>query len=184
MGFPTQLPCHPIHRSECVLQVEQNCYNEFMKPKILLLIFLYYIGNFVVLPYLVILIGNSLQISGLHNKILQIIGMSIIFLGIVNLAYCYHVFFNKGEGTPFSTQPTQKLIVGGPFKYTRNPLYLSQYAIIFGEFLWLGNYTLLAYLVMFVMVYHVFVIPYEEARNEKRFGAIYRDYIKSVPRYL
>lgn len=155
-----------------------------MKLKVLILALLYYVGLFVVLPYIFILVGSNFRILGLHDPILKIIGLILLLLGVANSGYCYYLFLTQGEGAPISIDPTRKLIVDGPYKFSRNPLYLGQFGIILAEFFWLGSYALFVYLVMFMVAINFWVIPREEVKNKQRFGSQYLDYKKSVPKFF
>jgi protein-S-isoprenylcysteine O-methyltransferase Ste14 len=77
------------------------------------------------------------------------------------------------------------LATGGPYAYTRNPVYLGNLAILVGlsvlcELYWLVPITA----AWALLVYHVAVVGFEEVRLRKMFGAQYEDYQSRVPRWL
>lgn len=155
-----------------------------MKKSTILFAILYYGVNFLVLPYLFVRVGSWLGFTQVHSTALQVLGVFIIVLALVNIVYCYKYFLKNGKGTPMSFQPTQAFLTSGPFAHTRNPLYVSQFVVIAGEVLFFGSSALLLYLVGFVAVYHFVVIPFEEKKNEQRFGQRYLNYKNTTPRYL
>jgi protein-S-isoprenylcysteine O-methyltransferase Ste14 len=76
--------------------------------------------------------------------------------------------------------PTQRLVVGGLYRYTRNPMYLAVTATIIGQALLLGL-TLLLYAAAFGLTVVTFVRVYEEPTLARQFGADYEAYRRAVP---
>jgi hypothetical protein len=77
-----------------------------------------------------------------------------------------------------------KLAVGGPYSYTRNPLYLGTFLMGLGATLSVGAYLLTAVMaVVFFLNYH-YVIQHEEAKLPSYFGNSYLEYCGLVPRFL
>jgi hypothetical protein len=77
-----------------------------------------------------------------------------------------------------------KLAVGGPYSYTRNPLYLGTFLMALGATLSVGAYLLTALMaVVFFLNYH-YVIQHEEAKLPSYFGNPYLEYCSLVPRFL
>lgn len=155
-----------------------------MRKNTILFAFLYYGVNFLVLPYLFVRVGGWLGFVQVQSTALQVLGIFIIVLALINIVYCYNYFLKNGKGTPMSFQPALVFLTSGSFAHTRNPLYVSQFVVIAGEVLFSGSSALLIYLVGFIAVYHFIVIPYEEKKNEQRFGQRYLNYKKTIPRYL
>src|SRR3954451_16539928 len=63
---------------------------------------------------------------------LQVVGVVLVALGVAVLAHAVIRFAVDGVGTPFPAAPTEKLIVGGLYRFVRNPMYLAVIAIILG----------------------------------------------------
>ena len=76
--------------------------------------------------------------------------------------------------------PTASLVVGGFYRYVRNPMYIAVASIILGQALLLGQPVLLAYTALFLLVAS-FVHWYEEPTLHCRFGAQYDAYRRAVP---
>jgi protein-S-isoprenylcysteine O-methyltransferase Ste14 len=75
------------------------------------------------------------------------------------------------------------LVIRGPYRYVRNPMYLSAILIVCGIGLWLRAASLLLYAVVLAGAYHVFVRYHEEPRLTAQFGRAYATYLKRVPRW-
>jgi protein-S-isoprenylcysteine O-methyltransferase Ste14 len=82
------------------------------------------------------------------------------------------------------TQPTTAVVETGPFRFTRNPLYLSLTAIYIGLSLLLNTWWSLFVLAPLWLVMHFGVVLREERYLERKFGDTYRQYRARVRRYL
>ncbi len=93
-------------------------------------------------------------------------------------------FVSEGFGTPAPVAPPRKLVVGGTFRYCRNPGYLAAVSIIAGQALLLGSGSVLIYAACLWLGFHLFVVFYEEPNLRRRFGAEYEDYCRRVLRWI
>jgi protein-S-isoprenylcysteine O-methyltransferase Ste14 len=93
-------------------------------------------------------------------------------------------FVREGRGTPAPVAPTDRLVVGGAFRYVRNPGYLAVLALVAGQGLWFGSPAVLAYAAALAVAFHLFVVLYEEPTLARRYGAEYEDFRARVPRWL
>jgi protein-S-isoprenylcysteine O-methyltransferase Ste14 len=93
-------------------------------------------------------------------------------------------FVVEGLGTPAPVAPTEDLVVGGLYRYVRDPMYLAVASTILGQWLLLGRPVLLAYAVVFGATVYAFVRGYEEPTLETRYGAEYERYGATVPGWL
>jgi protein-S-isoprenylcysteine O-methyltransferase Ste14 len=112
---------------------------------------------------------------------LQILGALLIVAGAGALVHAFVRFVVEGVGTPAPVAPTERLVVGGLYRYLRNPMYLAVAATIIGQALLLGRPGLLAYAALFMAVVAAFVRLYEEPTLAERFGEEYADYREAVP---
>ena len=87
--------------------------------------------------------------------------------------------------TPISplSQP-KALVLGGPYRFTRNPDYIGQALLCAGLGLLFDAPAVLAGTVLALLVVHWTVVPREERFLEQRFGERYREYRRRVPRWL
>jgi protein-S-isoprenylcysteine O-methyltransferase Ste14 len=72
-------------------------------------------------------------------------------------------------------------VVGGLYRYVRNPMYLAVAAVILGQAAVLGRGVLVAYAVVFGVIVWSFVHWYEEPTLRRQFGADYDAYMRTVP---
>lgn len=93
------------------------------------------------------------------------------------------IFAAKGEGTLAPIEPPKHLVVTGLYRYTRNPMYIGVVAALTCEAIlflniWLGLYALIVFL-----LFHLFVLFYEEPVLRANFGGEFEDYQAAVPRW-
>ena len=112
---------------------------------------------------------------------LQVIGALLIVAGAVVLLDAFARFVVEGFGTPAPVAPPERLVVGGLYRYVRNPMYLAVGAIIVGQALLLARPILLFHAGAFAAVVFAFVRLYEEPTLAHQFGAEYEDYRRAVP---
>jgi protein-S-isoprenylcysteine O-methyltransferase Ste14 len=114
----------------------------------------------------------------------RVLGGAMIAAGLAVLLSGFVRFVVEGIGTPAPIAPTERLVVGGPYRYVRNPMYLAVAALIVGQALLLGQAELLLYAAGFCVVVAAFVHGYEEPALSERFGAEYETYKRNVPAWL
>jgi protein-S-isoprenylcysteine O-methyltransferase Ste14 len=114
----------------------------------------------------------------------RILGGLLIALGLGFLLHAFARFVVEGLGTPAPVAPTERLVVGGVYRYVRNPMYLAVGATIVGQALLLGQFELLGYAALFGAIVFGFVRLYEEPALAERFGASYDSYRRAVPGWL
>jgi protein-S-isoprenylcysteine O-methyltransferase Ste14 len=112
---------------------------------------------------------------------LRVVGAILLAAGVVVLLDAFARFVVEGLGTPAPVAPTERLVVGGFYRYVRNPMYLAVGATIVGQALLLGQPILLAYAVSFAVAVVAFVRWNEEPALRSRFGAEYASYRHNVP---
>jgi protein-S-isoprenylcysteine O-methyltransferase Ste14 len=93
-------------------------------------------------------------------------------------------FVVEGLGTPAPIAPTEELVVGGLYRYVRNPMYVAVVGTIVGEALVLGQPGLLAYAAVVWGTTATFVHVYEEPTLADRYGAQYEAYKRAVPAWV
>src|SRR5258707_3652702 len=97
-----------------------------------------------------------------HWMPIRVIGVVLLAVGVVVLVEAFVRFVVEGVGTPAPVAPTEHLVVGGLYRYVRNPMYLAVGATIVGQALLLGRLVLLLYAAAFGLVVAAFVPRYEE----------------------
>ena len=112
------------------------------------------------------------------------VGVAMIVAALpLFVSFCSR-FVWEGRGTPAPIAPTQHLVVGGPYRWVRNPGYVAVTTILVGEGLVFGSPSVLLYALLVVLAFHVFVLLYEEPTLRSTFGAEYDAYCRRVPRWL
>jgi protein-S-isoprenylcysteine O-methyltransferase Ste14 len=112
---------------------------------------------------------------------LRVLGALLLIAGLVFVVQAFVRFVVEGLGTPAPIAPTERLVVGGVYRYVRNPMYVSLLAVIAGQALLLGQLGLLLYAAVMWLVTAAFVRWYEEPTLVRQFGADYEVYRRAVP---
>lgn len=112
---------------------------------------------------------------------ISIAAWALIVAGAAVLLYGVWRFAAEGRGTPSPTAPTQRLVIAGPYRYVRNPMYLAVGAVIAGQALLFDGVAIVAYLGVFIAAVVAFVKGYEEPTLSRTFGAEYAAYRERVP---
>jgi protein-S-isoprenylcysteine O-methyltransferase Ste14 len=111
---------------------------------------------------------------------LRILGVVLIALGLPVLLHAIAEFAVEGLGTPAPIAPTRQLVVSGPNRFVRNPMYIAVVVVIVGQALLLGQISLIWYGVFCGIVQVFFVHGYEEPTLADQFGEEYEEYKKAV----
>jgi protein-S-isoprenylcysteine O-methyltransferase Ste14 len=114
----------------------------------------------------------------------QVLGLGCITIGAVLLAACIIEFARSGRGTLSPADPPRLLVVRGPYRYVRNPMYLAVTVIILGEALVADSAPLIVYWAVWFVAVNVFVIGFEEPTLRRQFGRAYDDYTSQVRRWI
>ncbi|MFC2136074.1 methyltransferase family protein [Bacteroidota bacterium] len=136
----------------------------------------------ILIPYLIIS-GTS----GIIYPNLSIINVILLLVGIsafIVLLSCIWNFAVYGKGTLAPVAPPKNLVACGIYRHTRNPMYLAVLTILLSESILFWSIYMLLYFFTAVVVFHLFVILYEEPKLEEEFGESYLRYSKSVPRWM
>jgi len=136
---------------------------------------------------LVFLPGRVLEWSGVRRPaalgLTQVVGLAIVILGAALALWCILTFVFVGRGTPAPFDPPRRLVVRGPYRYVRNPMYIGAGLALAGAALFYGSWPLVGYTVLFLLITHLFVRLYEEPTLRRLFGAEYEAYSRRVKRW-
>jgi protein-S-isoprenylcysteine O-methyltransferase Ste14 len=111
-------------------------------------------------------------------------GVVLLGLGAMGLLDSFGRFAIQGIGTPAPVFPTRHLVVTGLYRYVRNPMYVAVVSAILGQGLILGNLGLLLYGALVWLLFHLFVLLYEEPTLRESFGSEYAAFCAEVPRWI
>jgi protein-S-isoprenylcysteine O-methyltransferase Ste14 len=110
------------------------------------------------------------------------LGVVILGLGASGLTWCLAAHYKPGETVAVSLIP-EKLIASGPYRYSRNPMYLSEAALLLGWTAYFGSPGLAGLSGVVAGAMRYFVMR-EETTLRNRFGESWEVYAASVPRWL
>ncbi len=115
---------------------------------------------------------------------LRAAGGALVALGLA-IEFWALVLFRRARTAVLPIRTTRAIIEAGPYRYSRNPIYLSMFAVVAG--LGLALDSLWQFAALAVALYPVLrwgVVAREEAYLERKFGEAYRDYTRRVRRWL
>jgi protein-S-isoprenylcysteine O-methyltransferase Ste14 len=114
---------------------------------------------------------------------LRVLGALLILAALPLFVAFLLRFVREGHGTPAPIAPTERLVVGGPFRTVRNPGYVAVVAMVVGQGLLFASGSVLVYAALLALGFHLFVVLYEEPTLQRQFGAEYDEYRRRVPRW-
>jgi protein-S-isoprenylcysteine O-methyltransferase Ste14 len=115
---------------------------------------------------------------------LRVLGAALLLGALVVLVSSFARFVTEGFGTPAPVAPPDRLVIGGFYRYVRNPMYIAVLSLILGQALVLGQLVLLAYAVVVTAAFVAMVRWHEEPALQREFGAQYDSYRAGVPGWL
>lgn len=115
---------------------------------------------------------------------LRVVGGALVVAGAVFVVQAFVRFVVEGLGTPAPVAPTENLVVGGLYRYVRNPMYVAVVSVIFGQALLFGNLSVFWYGVLAWLAMAAFVRVYEEPTLSRRYGEAYDAYRAQVPAWV
>ena len=112
--------------------------------------------------------------------------VGVLFIGIGGALYvwCLWHFTVSGRGTPVPIDPAEALVVQGPYRWVRNPMYVAVVTVLLGEALLFEARLLLVYAAGVFTAFYLFILLYEEPTLRRQFGDGYRRYCNDVSRWF
>ena len=111
------------------------------------------------------------------------LGAMVFVLALALFAWAIVTVTRAGSNVP-TNRPTTTIVESGPYRFTRNPIYLGMFGALIGLAIAFDNLWLLLVLVPFALVIRYGVVAREEAYLERKFGDVYRGYRLRVRRWL
>ena len=115
---------------------------------------------------LIFLPGQILSSTGVMKPaaigVWQVAGALLAVSGATLALTCILTFVFVGRGTPAPFDPPRRLVVRGPYRLVRNPMYLSAGLALAGAGIFYQSIPLLGYAALFLFITHLFVVLYEE----------------------
>jgi protein-S-isoprenylcysteine O-methyltransferase Ste14 len=111
------------------------------------------------------------------------LGGAVFALALALFAWAITTMTRGGSNVPTS-RPTMSIVDAGPYRFTRNPIYLGMMLSLVGLAIAFDSLWSLMALVVFFLVIRYGVVAREEAYLERKFGDVYRSYRARVRRWL
>jgi len=111
------------------------------------------------------------------------LGATVFALALALFAWAIATISRAGSNVP-TNLPTTTIVDTGPYRFTRNPIYLGMVLGLIGLAIALNSLWLLLVLLPFALVIRYGVVAREEAYLERKFGDVYRGYRARVRRWL
>jgi protein-S-isoprenylcysteine O-methyltransferase Ste14 len=138
--------------------------------------------------FLVVLPSQVLSGAGVSRPpvagVMQVAGLAVAVCGAALALACIATFVFVGKGTPAPFDPPRRLVVNGPYRWMRNPMYVGAVIAMLGAALYYQSAALAAYAAGFLTATHLFVVAYEEPTLREAFDGAYERYCQRVPRWL
>ncbi len=115
---------------------------------------------------------------------LTVAGLAVLAAGAGLALWCTVEFVRSGRGTPAPIDPPRELVVRGPYRLVRNPMYVGMLLILCGEALIFRSLPLLGWAVAWWGLIHLLVVGYEEPTLHGKFGEAYERYTRRVGRWM
>ena len=126
-----------------------------------------------------------LQMSLLRGSLIywQYLGLALIIAGLA-LDVSAMVTMTAAHTNIMPNRSAEKLVMTGPFRFTRNPIYVGNTTLILGLGLWFSNPWLVLATIPPVFAVDRLAIRREEAHLASRFGKTFDAYAAKVPRWI
>jgi protein-S-isoprenylcysteine O-methyltransferase Ste14 len=105
-------------------------------------------------------------------------------IGFALCVWTLKLFTKYGEGTPAPWDPPRKLVIIGPYRYSRNPMITGALLLLLAEALLFHSWPIAAWMILFFVGNAIYFPLVEEKGLEKRFGNEYLQYKARVPRWI
>jgi protein-S-isoprenylcysteine O-methyltransferase Ste14 len=129
-----------------------------------------------------LLIQHWRHLSLVPGRVAVPLGVACVLLGLVGFPAV--LAFHRARTSPNPFRPSSALVTTGPYRFSRNPMYVGITLLYVGVAIWVNTVWPLLFLPVILIVMHYGVIVREEAYLERIFGDEYRQYARRVRRWL
>ena len=129
------------------------------------------------------LCGRWFPLSSFGGFAWRTTGQVLLVISFVPAIWAEYLF-HRAKTSPFPFRPTSTIVFEGPFRHTRNPMYLSMAVFYLGYAIWMDLPWALVLLPVVLIAVQQFVIYREERYLRRKFGADYERYCKQVRRWI
>lgn len=118
------------------------------------------------------------------GSIVDALGLIPLAVGIALLLWCVREFYVAGRGTLAPWAPPQELVQTGPYRFSRNPMYIAVLLVLSGWALGFRSWSLMLYGIAVAVAFHLRVTLYEEPWLARTHGEKWMLYKAHVPRWV
>ena len=124
-------------------------------------------------------------IKAFENVILYYSGLTFVIIGLyLDVKSLFNFRKNNTTISPISPEKATNLVIGGFYRFTRNPMYLGMLSILAGAAMLFGALSTILTLPVFIITMNELQIKPEEVALEKIFAEQYINYKQKVRRWL
>jgi protein-S-isoprenylcysteine O-methyltransferase Ste14 len=112
------------------------------------------------------------------------LGIALVVVGFLIAFSAATLFRRKGTEINPTSETNKLLLIEGPYRFTRNPMYLGLTIVTLGIAFWVGALPMFAVPILVFLTTNFVHIPFEEAKMRRQFGAAFDGYTAKVRRWL
>ncbi len=113
-----------------------------------------------------------------------IVAVALLMLGQILILRSSYLFAREKTEILPASEKNSALVTEGPYRFTRNPMYLGLVASVLGFAVYFGTLPLFVSAVVLFLILNTLFIPFEEAKMRRQFGAEYDAYVARVRRWI
>ena len=138
----------------------------------------------ILIPWVIAKLGPRLGWYQLAPIWWNLTGIIAVVIGLAIYAWCLVFHFRSYRTSVRVSFSPPHLVIGGPYQFSRNPMYISGLFVWFGWAVFYGSPTVFVTLVLLWSIFAFRVIPHEERLLEALFGDDYLEYKRAVHRWI
>lgn len=136
-----------------------------------------------------ILLGMLVQRMGMRLSLpfapgLRVAAGILILACGISLVISARIWFTRTGQSPIPWKPTPELILRGPYRFTRNPMYVGVTLVVVGLGIVLNNFWISLFAGPALLAVHFIAVLPEERYLAEKFGESYRSFLARVRRYV
>jgi len=130
-----------------------------------------------------LLLEKAIPVLVLPRGLSQAVALVCLAVGIVPMVWSI-VLFWRNRTSVLPVRPATALVISGPYRFTRNPMYVGMVCLYLALALWFNLFWALILLPVVIAVIRYYVIAREECYLEGKFGEAYVQYCARVRRWI
>jgi protein-S-isoprenylcysteine O-methyltransferase Ste14 len=139
---------------------------------------------FLALPGVVAFLAPWLLVRPISGRPIDLRGLVLLLPGLALLFWCVGMFYVSGKGTLAPWAPPRHLVTTGPYRYSRNPMYVAVVLVLWGWAAIFHSRGLVVYAAFVMVAFPLRVVLGEEPWLARTHGDAWTRYAASVPRWL